>query len=150
MSDILNSERNIGSLQELKNFWDELLPKLSSRCILLMSGEVGAGKTTSVQMIASHYGMRDVQSPSFAIHLRYENAQGKSLDHLDLYRLKDDDDLESSGFWDLFAQENSLIIIEWADRLNPEFLPMNWQKLKVSLHKKSENQRLIKTELIKN
>jgi tRNA threonylcarbamoyladenosine biosynthesis protein TsaE len=115
-----------------------------------MSGEVGAGKTTSVQFIAEMLGMRDVQSPSFAIHLRYENAQGRSLDHLDLYRLKDDDDLESSGFWDLFAQQNSLIIIEWADRLNTEYLPMNWQKIKITLTKKSESTRHIKTETLHN
>lgn len=148
MSDILNSQKEIRNLEELKSFWAEVLPRLSNRCILLMSGEVGTGKTTSVQMIASILGMRDVQSPSFAIHLRYENAQGKSLDHLDLYRLKDDDDLESSGFWDLFAQHNSLMIIEWADRLNTEFLPMNWQKVKVTLQKKSETVRLIKTETV--
>lgn len=148
MSDILNSQREIRNLAELKSYWAEVLPLLSPRCILLMSGEVGAGKTTSVQFIAALLGMRDVQSPSFAIHLRYENDQGKSLDHLDLYRLKDDDDLESSGFWDLFAQQNSLMIIEWADRLNFEFLPMNWQKVKVTLQKKSENSRVITTELI--
>jgi tRNA threonylcarbamoyladenosine biosynthesis protein TsaE len=148
MSDVLNSERDIGNLQELKTFWAELLPQLSHRSVLLMSGEVGAGKTTSVQIIAGLLGMKDVQSPSFAIHLRYENSAGKSLDHLDLYRLKDDDDLESSGFWDLFAQKDSLIVIEWADRLNAEFLPMNWQKIKVTLTKKSETLRRIKTETL--
>ncbi len=148
MSDILNSERDIASLEELKKFWVELLPKLSSRSVLLMSGQVGAGKTTSVQMIADLLGMKDVQSPSFAIHLRYENSEGKALDHLDMYRLKDDDDLESSGFWDLFAQHNTLMVIEWADRLNTEYLPLNWQKVKVIFEKKSETLRHIKTELI--
>lgn len=150
MSDILNSEREVRSLEDLKIFWQELLPHLTRRSILLLSGEVGAGKTTSVQILASLLGMRDVQSPSFAIHLRYENSQGKTLDHLDLYRLKDDDDLESSGFWDLFAQDNALVIIEWADRLNADFLPLNWQKVKVIMQKKSESIRLIRTELVKN
>lgn len=148
MSFDFNIERDIKSLDELKSFWQEFLPHLSSRCILLMSGQVGAGKTTSVQFIAQELGMRDVQSPSFAIHLRYENAAGQSLDHLDLYRLKDDDDLESSGFWDLFAQHNSLVVIEWADRLNADYLPMNWQKVKVTLEKKSEDLRHIKTEVL--
>lgn len=149
MSAQLEVEKEVHSLTELKAFWSELLPQLSSRCILLMSGQVGAGKTTSVQMIAELLGMRDVQSPSFAIHLRYENAAGKSLDHLDLYRLQDDDDLESSGFWDLFAQPVGLVVIEWADRLNTEFLPMNWQKIKVHLQKKSDQVRIITTELVK-
>lgn len=145
---ILNSERTVTNLVELKEFWTELLPHLNQRCILLMSGEVGSGKTTSVQMIAELLGMKDVQSPSFAIHLRYENLQGKSLDHVDLYRLKDDDDLESSGFWDLFSQKDSLVVIEWANRLDFDYLPLNWQRVEVRFEKISEDVRKIHTRLI--
>lgn len=145
---ILNSERTVTNLVELKEFWTELLPHLNQRCILLMSGEVGSGKTTSVQMIAELLGMKDVQSPSFAIHLRYENSQGKSLDHVDLYRLKDDDDLESSGFWDLFSQKDSLVVIEWANRLDFDYLPLNWQRIDVRFEKVSEDVRKISTRLI--
>lgn len=146
--DFLNSERTVSNLNELKEFWKSFLPHLNDRCILLLSGDVGAGKTTSVQMIAEILGMRDVQSPSFAIHLRYENTQGKVLDHLDLYRLKDDDDLESSGFWDLFAQKNSLIVIEWANRLDYDYLPLNWQRVEVSFQKISETERRITSRLV--
>ncbi|KYG65339.1 tRNA threonylcarbamoyladenosine biosynthesis protein TsaE [Bdellovibrio bacteriovorus] len=148
MSEVLNSERTVRNLAELKEFWKEILPALKDRCILLMSGDVGAGKTTSVQLIAEILGMRDVQSPSFAIHLRYENQQGQALDHLDLYRLKDDDDLESSGFWDLFSQQKSLIIIEWANRLDYEYLPMNWQKIEVQFQKLSDTERKLKTHTL--
>lgn len=148
MSNILNSERIVKSLSELKSFWQELLPHLKDRSILLMSGDVGAGKTTSVQIIAAEMGMRDVQSPSFAIHLRYENSAGRALDHLDLYRLKDDDDLESSGFWDLFAQPQSLIVIEWANRLDFDYLPLNWQRVEIRFEKLSESERRISTRLL--
>lgn len=148
MNNILNSERTVRNLIELKQFWTELVPHLNKRCILLMSGEVGAGKTTSVQMIAEILGMKDVQSPSFAIHLRYENSQGKSLDHVDLYRLKDDDDLESSGFWDLFSQQDSLVVIEWANRLDFDYLPLNWQRIEVRLEKVSEEIRKITTRQV--
>lgn len=148
MSTILNSERTVSNLIELKEFWNELLPHLSERCILLMSGAVGAGKTTSVQMIAELLGMKDVQSPSFAIHLRYENQQGKTLDHVDLYRLKDDDDLESSGFWDLFSQKDALVIIEWANRLDFDYLPLNWQRIEVRFEKVSTDVRKITTRLV--
>lgn len=148
MSSILNSERIVQNLPELKQLWEDVLPHLKDCCIILMSGEVGAGKTTSVQMIAQILGMQNVQSPSFAIHLRYENDQGKSLDHVDLYRLKDDDDLESSGFWDLFSQKNALIVIEWANRLNFDYLPMNWQKLVVNFEKISAESRKITLQQI--
>lgn len=149
MSSILNSKRTIANQEELKAFWQEFLPHLSNRCILLLSGDVGAGKTTSTQMIADVLGMKDVQSPSFAIHLRYENSEGKSMDHLDLYRLKDDDDLESSGFWDLFAEKQGLVVIEWAQRLDYDYLPLNWQRVEVKLQKTDvEGQRSITVQLL--
>ncbi len=129
----LTSTTEIQSVLQMEEFWKNLLPKLSVRTILLLSGDVGAGKTTSVQLIAKILNLRDVQSPSFAIHLRYENDQGQALDHLDLYRLQDDDDLESSGFWDLFAQDRGLIVIEWAQRLDYDFLPLNWDKVEVKI-----------------
>ncbi|MNK95523.1 tRNA threonylcarbamoyladenosine biosynthesis protein TsaE [compost metagenome] len=146
---ILNSQHTVSNLQELEKFWRDFLPHLSERSILLLSGDVGAGKTTSVQIIASILGMKDVQSPSFAIHLRYENAQGLSMDHLDLYRLEDDDDLESSGFWDLFAEKKGLVVIEWAQRLDYDFLPLNWQRVEVKIEKTvNESERTVTARLI--
>lgn len=148
MESLLNSERTVSNLIELEQFWKDFLPQLKDRAILLLSGDVGAGKTTSVQMMAKSLGMRDVQSPSFAIHLRYENANGKSLDHLDLYRLKDDDDLESSGFWDLFAAKEGLVVIEWAQRLDFDYLPMNWQRIEVKFTKISDTERKITSRVL--
>lgn len=146
----MNFTKTVHSLEELKEFWKELLPKLQPPFVLLLSGDVGAGKTTSTQIIAEILGMKDVQSPSFAIHLRYENAQGESLDHVDLYRLKDDDDLESSGFWDLFQEPKGRLVIEWAERLNYDYLPMNWQKIDVRFTKDSLTQRTLSIQTIEN
>ncbi|HWU43498.1 MAG TPA: tRNA (adenosine(37)-N6)-threonylcarbamoyltransferase complex ATPase subunit type 1 TsaE [Bdellovibrio sp.] len=149
MSTILNSQRVVTNLEELKAFWQELLNHISDRCILLLNGDIGAGKTTSTQMIAEILHMKDVQSPSFAIHLRYQNPEGKVMDHLDLYRLKDDDDLESSGFWDLFAAKKGLVLIEWSQRLDYDYLPLNWQRVEVTIKKNSDiNQREILVRLI--
>lgn len=146
----MNFEKTIHSLEEMKEFWRELLPKLQPPFVLLLSGDVGAGKTTSTQMIAELMGMKDVQSPSFAIHLRYENSQGEALDHVDLYRLEDDDDLESSGFWDLFQDPKGRLIIEWAERLNYDYLPMNWQKVDIRFSKDSPTQRTLRVQTIEN
>lgn len=148
MSDLLNTQQSIRNLTELKEFWSLRVPLFKDRCILLLSGDVGAGKTTSVQMIAEMLGMKGVQSPSFAIHLQYENSQGKTMDHVDLYRLKDEDDLESSGFWDLFSQQNSLIVIEWADRLALEYLPLNWQRISVNFQKVSDSERILNSKIV--
>lgn len=145
---LLNSSQKV-SLQQLEGLWQQLLPHLGPQTLLLLKGDVGAGKTTSVQLLAQLLGMKNVQSPSFAIHLRYENDRGQAMDHVDLYRLQDDDDLESSGFWDLFAQKDSLVVIEWAQRLSYDYLPMNWQKIEVTLLKTAiDDQRLIEIKKI--
>ena len=107
--------------------------EISDRCVILLNGEVGAGKTTSTRIMAQLMGMNSAQSPSFAIHLAYKNIQGRTLDHVDLYRLENDEDLESSGFWDLFYSEDGLVVIEWAQRLNYEFLPIQWQRIEVKI-----------------
>jgi ATPase, YjeE family len=140
----------INNLPELKRFWESFVPHLEPRTILLLNGDVGAGKTTSVQFIAEILGLKNVQSPSFAIHLRYENPNGRGLDHIDLYRLKDEDDLESSGFWDIFAQREGLVIIEWSQRLDVDYLPLNWERIEVVIKKSplSEDTRIITTRLV--
>lgn len=101
--------------------------------LLLLKGPLGVGKTEFVRMLAEELSLKDVASPSFAIHHRYENDQGVSVDHVDLYRLKNEEDLESTGFWDLFAQPRGIVAIEWSDRLNSDFLPLQWNKIFVHM-----------------
>lgn len=117
--------QDISSKAELKAFFQKQIAKLPVKSVFLFQGEVGVGKTESVKALAEILGLGSVASPSFAIHHRYEN-QNSNLDHVDLYRLKDEDDLESTGFWDLFQQDRSLIIIEWPERLNLDWIPGDW------------------------
>ena len=126
-------DQKINSLEDLKKIFQQIIPQFNDRTLLLLSGPVGAGKTTSVQVLAALLGITHVASPSFAIHNRYENTTGQSIDHVDLYRLNDEDDLESTGFWDLFGQQKSIVIVEWADRLDSESLPLNWFQVRVHI-----------------
>jgi tRNA threonylcarbamoyladenosine biosynthesis protein TsaE len=113
----------------------ELEPWLHAKTLLLLEGPVGAGKTEFTKALTRHFALPETVSPSFAIHHRYEGISpgGRVVDHVDLYRLESEDDLESTGFWDLFRDEDSLIVIEWADRLNLELLPLDWDKLKIEI-----------------
>lgn len=116
----------LNSLQESRAWVAKfLIPSLSDREILLFEGPLGAGKTQLVRFLLENLGTREACSPTFAIHHRYETVRG-SVDHLDLYRLEDEDDLESTGFWDLFSIQKGLILIEWADRLDSSWLPPDW------------------------
>lgn len=119
-------EQSIQSLSELKSLFQEYLKNISNKQVVLLSGPMGAGKTESVKTICQILGLEAGLSPSYAIHHQYKNAK-KQIDHLDLFRLQSEDELESSGFWDLFQQEKSLIIIEWPERLNVDWLPLDWK-----------------------
>ena len=122
----------ISNLNEFANWVKTFSARLRPKQVVLLEGAMGAGKTKFTQILVEVLGGDVISSPSFAIHNEYEISAGV-LDHLDLYRLEDEDDLESTGFWDLFIKDKGLIVIEWADRLQPEFLPRDWDYIVVKI-----------------
>lgn len=93
---------------------------LSSDSILALYGDLGAGKTTFVQGLASALGITDaIQSPTFSYLQVYQGIF--PLYHFDLYRMKAPADFFSMGFEEYFDQ-GGIATIEWAERLG-EHLP---------------------------
>ncbi len=134
------------SISELKNFVQKNFSALvQPRQILLLKGEMGAGKTEFVKQLVALAGGDAATSPSFALHNTYV-ASGLSIEHLDLYRLETEDDLQSIGFWDLFENENALIVIEWADRVAVQKFPMTWKKINLKFKVLDETTREITFE----
>jgi tRNA threonylcarbamoyladenosine biosynthesis protein TsaE len=88
--------------------------------LVLLHGDLGAGKTTLAKGIASGLGVGDVvSSPSFSLVNEYDiglTAAASCLYHLDLYRLRDEDDLASIGFDDLVASADGVVLVEWPER----------------------------------
>ena len=111
------------------------LPELKRPCLVLLSGDLGAGKTQMVRWFLEELGVNAVASPTFAIHHQYAGAHGARIDHVDLYRVQNDADLEGSGFWDLLSQPNGLLFVEWADRLPDSVWPKSWRILSLHLRK---------------
>ena len=69
------------------------------------------------------------------------------VDHLDLYRVENESDLESTGFWDLFEKEEGLIFVEWAERLGKAGLSRRWSVTSVHLDfHEDEGQRSLQLE----
>lgn len=127
-------EFKIQNISELNQAWKTIIDELfTDQTLCLLEGPVGAGKTESMKQICALYGFSNVASPSFAIHHRYENSQGQVIDHVDLYRLESEDDLESTGFWDLFAQDQSWVFVEWANLIDRHSWPLNWKKILVQI-----------------
>jgi len=98
--------------------------KLLAGDIILLYGEVGVGKTQAVRAIVEGFGGKFVQSPTFAIHQRYK-TNFLPIDHLDLYRIKNQKDLESTGFWEILNDESSITFVEWAEKLDADDLPID-------------------------
>lgn len=125
-------ELEIKNKSAMQDFWQTL--SLQSRQIILLKGNMGAGKTQSVLWLAQRLGAHDAASPSFALHNIYAiGGDQPVIDHFDLYRLENEDDLESTGFWDVFDKDEGLIIIEWPERLSISDLPMYWSLLEVEI-----------------
>ena len=83
--------------------------------LLLLTGDLGAGKTTLVRGLARGLDVEHgVKSPSFAILLAYSGRL--TLYHLDLYRVGSPRDLEELGLDDLF-EEGGVVVVEWGERL---------------------------------
>lgn len=123
----------ISQQDELSQVASFLKDQMNSQCLVLMYGEMGVGKTALVRELVKVFGgSPDVMSPTFALHNEYK-VDSAVIDHLDLYRLETEAELESSGFWDLFSKDNGVILVEWSERLQPDWLPKAWQKIEVHL-----------------
>jgi tRNA threonylcarbamoyladenosine biosynthesis protein TsaE len=88
--------------------------------VVLLHGDLGAGKTTLAKGIASALAIEDVvSSPSFSLVNEYGTGGAAAvtrLYHLDLYRLQGEDDLASIGFDDFMAPADGVTLVEWPER----------------------------------
>lgn len=109
-------EKKLKQESELKDLIPEIASKLEKDSLVLLSGDLGAGKTTTLRCLCEFYGIQLVQSPTYAIHQRYEK-NSHVVDHFDLYRLDSEDELVSTGFWDLLQEKESLVFIEWYEKI---------------------------------
>jgi tRNA threonylcarbamoyladenosine biosynthesis protein TsaE len=117
--------------------------RLKPPVLILLSGELGAGKTTLTKGIASGLGAADeddVTSPTFTLVHKYE--RGARVYHVDLYRIGDFRDLETLGLEDILA-EQAVVIVEWPDRLA---LRTTWPLVEIRLEHVDEESRKISIE----
>ena len=99
--------------------------------VVAIRGDVGAGKTTLVQAICRGYGVRDeVTSPPYALVHEYA-APRSPVYHLDLYRLRGEDELTNIG-WDDVVNAHALVLVEWPERAGdrlPSHVPIDLEHL---------------------
>ena len=126
-------------LDEIHKVAKKVTQEINSN-IILLSGEVGAGKTTLIKEILKVLKVNDnVNSPTFSIINEYLSDDKKTIYHIDLYRIKNIDELHSIGFFE-YLESNNLCFIEWGNMIE--------NRIKASYNKflieKGDNIRSIK------
>ncbi|MFM2381904.1 MAG: hypothetical protein RLZZ76_671 [Candidatus Parcubacteria bacterium] len=91
--------------------------------MLALSGDLGAGKTTFMQVLAKKLGVTEsVISPTYVIMKRYELTNGEvigvhSLIHMDVYRIDDESEMVPLRFKDVLEEDGVIVCIEWAEKI---------------------------------
>ena len=106
----------IKSLDEIEKAATEFLPYLKYSKVVAFYGEMGAGKTTFIKAVCACLGVTDmVNSPTFAIINEYFTSKKELIYHLDLYRLRNPEELLDIGYED-YLQSGNFLFIEWPEK----------------------------------
>jgi len=134
---VLPFSKNVFSEIETAEVAKDFSKLLINGSIVLLNGDLGAGKTFFVKSICKEFGINNVTSPTFAIVNEYNGY--KKIYHFDFYRIRKTKELLDIGFNDYLSDE-AVVLIEWAD-MYPEILPHSY--FEVNIKDLSENKRNI-------
>jgi len=113
----------ITKIAQTKKLANDIAKKLKGGEVLALSGDLGAGKTTFTQYLAKALGVKgNVNSPTFVLMKIYETKKKpiRHLVHLDVYRLNSGDDLITLGLDEYLGKGDSVVVIEWAEKIEKE------------------------------
>lgn len=127
-------------LCELKKIIPKWAESFSTKQVVLLCGDLGAGKTQLVKLFGEHWGEESFHSPTFSIINEYHTKMGPVV-HVDLYRLNSLADVESTGFWDIFLKPKAVVFIEWPERLETDPKFFGWSVIQINIQKISESVR---------
>jgi tRNA threonylcarbamoyladenosine biosynthesis protein TsaE len=116
--------------------------------VVLLEGDLAAGKTTFVRGLVSGLGGdgRLVSSPSFVLVNGYDCSQGeiKVVHHIDLYRLAEDvTDLREIGLEELLSDPSAIIAVEWPKDTLATWIPADARTWRVAITTRDDDSRLI-------
>lgn len=104
-----------GGAPDTERLGAEVAARLRPGDLVIVTGELGSGKTTFVRGACRALGVDGpVVSPTFTIGRRYETGRGFTISHLDLYRLADLDS-EEGGLLDDYVTPDAVTFVEWPD-----------------------------------
>ena len=133
------------SSEETTQYGRAIAARLEAPVLVLLKGDLGAGKTTLTKGIISGLGVAaedDVTSPTFNLVHVFQNRAPRPLKvcHVDLYRLEGTHDLESIAMEDLLA-EPAVVIVEWSEHLT---LRSDWPVVRIEFEHEGGDKRRIR------
>lgn len=131
------------SEEDTRNLGREFSVTLSGGNVVLLFGDLGAGKTVFVRGVCEAFGISGVRSPSFTLINEYESPDGLLIIHADLYRL-DPDGVSATGLDEYAGDDSAILFVEWPERWpNPPA-----DSVRIYFESTSENERTIRIERV--
>ena len=119
-----------GSESETIKIGKKIANKLKAGDIILLRGNLGAGKTVLAKGILEYFGIKNVVSPTFTLMQIYKNKPIQKnisiLAHIDTYRVKNEKELVEIGIEDYLGEENTICLIEWPEKMDILFKPFSF------------------------
>ena len=126
-------------LNQLKKTSLELKKNIKHN-VVLMCGEMGAGKTTLIKELLSLMSVVDnVSSPTFSIINEYSTDKNEIIYHMDLYRIEDISELDNIGFFE-YLESGKTCLIEWGEMIEG-MIDSEYNKFTIT---KQDNLRILK------
>ena len=115
----------------------------NNKKIIVLNGELGAGKTKFTEGFLSYYGLEnEISSPTFTIVNEYKNEK-VNIYHFDVYRLLDVDEFYAIGGEEYF--DKGICLIEWGEQIE-DALPLEYIKITLKKNDENENTRILNFE----
>jgi len=131
------------SSDETMDFASKLASKLHTGDVVVLTGELGAGKTKFTEGFLRYFGLdKEISSPTFNIVNEYKK-DNINIYHFDVYRLEDVEEFYAIGGEEYFS--SGICIIEWGELIE-EALPDNCIRISFEKDKNDENVRYLKIE----
>lgn len=127
-----------------KDFAKKFAKLLNKNDVVVLTGELGSGKTKFVEGFLSNFGLEnEISSPTFTIVNEYKNVN-TTIYHFDVYRLEDSSEFYEIGGEEYF--EKGTCLIEWGELIE-DALPKNYIHITFEKDDKDENIRILNIDL---
>jgi tRNA threonylcarbamoyladenosine biosynthesis protein TsaE len=138
---LFTGEFFVSSVEETWEIARSLAKDLKPGTVIRLEGDLGAGKTTFVQGLAAAMGVSGrVNSPTFCL-VQEHKGEGAFLVHMDLYRLRGEEDVLSIG-WEDYLDEGAVLAVEWPDRAG-SLIPADARIVRITAAGEGEETRKI-------